>query len=73
MFFEKPEESRSEDSKSTKLIPRRDVLKAAWTVPVILAVAPASEVLAGSCPGQGTGDGPGPCYRPDSPPQGSIG
>ena len=62
-------EAYPEDPKYAKLIPRRDVLKAAWTVPVILAVTPSNIVLAGSCPGQGSPDGSGACYRPEEPPQ----
>lgn len=40
----------------SKLVSRRDVLKATWTMPVIFAVSPSLEVLAGSGPPSTTGD-----------------
>ena len=67
-------EKRKDSPKAPKgTISRRDILKASWTVPVVLAVAPPAAIAAGSgCPGQGSPSGPGACYRPGDPPQGSI-
>jgi hypothetical protein len=45
-----------------RMISRRDVLKASWTVPVILAVTPPSEVLAGSDTNFDPGEGYTPGY-----------